>query len=56
MAQLGDTIVKGDLMVINEIYKQVDDSIKRVPTVYHGTTEPDNSLGEDGDIYILLDS
>lgn len=26
---------------------------KRVPVIYSGTAEPDNSLGEDGDIYVM---
>lgn len=34
---------------------QDDTNAKRLPMIHSGTTEPDDSLGQDGDIYILYE-
>lgn len=45
----GDEISTNGSFTIEGIVKS------RVPTIYSGSSEPDNSLGEDGDIYIKFE-
>ena len=51
--------IKGKLSgdAATQLQQQIDDleeSVSSQPTIRHGTTAPDNSLGKDGDVYIQI--
>ena len=41
---------------ISEGFNSVETAFQNEPDVYYGSTPPDNSLGKDGDLYILIGS
>lgn len=45
----GEMGIYGDLGVIEDVYARG----RRLPHVWYGTTPPDSSIGQDGDVYIM---